>query len=129
MNMFQIAGIVITVAALAVLLRQYKQEYSLMLSLGAGILIFMLVISRAQPVFAQIQSLVSKSGINTGYLEVLMKALGICFITQFAADSCKDAGESAMASKVEMAGKFAVLLVSLPLFAQVAELAVSLMGN
>ena len=62
------------------------------------------------------------------YAVILFKALGICWLAQFAADSCRDAGESALASKVELAGKTAVLLTTLPLFSAVAELVTELAG-
>lgn len=129
MDMLNIAGVAITVAAFAVLLRQYKQEYALLLGVSAGIMIFLLILNKAQPAFSQINGFMEKSGVNTAYAEILIKAMGICFVTQFAADACKDAGESAMASKVELAGKFAVLLIALPLFTQVANLAIGLIGS
>ena len=60
---------------------------------------------------------------------MLFKALGICYLTQFAADSCRDAGESALAVKAEIAGRIAVLLISLPLLSQVASTAMDLIGG
>ena len=129
MDILNVAGIAIMVAAFAVLLRQYRQEYAMMLSVAAGVIIFMLIITKAAPAFSEIQSLIERSGIKAEYGVILIKSLGICFIAQFAADACKDAGETAIASKVELAGKFAVLLIALPLFEQVAQLAVSLMGS
>ena len=50
-------------------------------------------------------------------------------LTQLAADACKDAGESALASKAELAGKVGLIMLSLPLFQKIAELAVSLMNG
>lgn len=129
MDMLHIAGIAVTVAAFAVLLRQARQEYALLLGLAAGVLLFGLVLSKATPVFSEISRLTAEAHISSRYVSVLVKALGICFVTQLAADTCRDAGETAVAGKVEMAGKFAVLLVALPLFAQVAELAIGLLAG
>ena len=55
-----------------------------------------------------------------------MKAVGICFFTQLASDVCRDAGEGSAASKIEFAGRCAVLVISLPLFTEVLELASAL---
>ena len=55
------------------------------------------------------------------------QALGVCFITQLASDACKDAGEGAIASKVELAGKVVILLLAMPLFEQIIGVATSLM--
>ncbi len=129
MDILSISGIAITVAALAVLLRQYRQEYALMLGLAAGVLIFAMIISKAQPVFSEINTLMSGAHVNTQYISILIKSLGVCFAAQISSDACRDAGESAIASKVELAGKFMVLIIALPLFTQVANLALNLMAG
>jgi stage III sporulation protein AD len=128
-DILSIAGIAITAAALSVLIRQYRQEYALLLGLGAGILIFFLVLSKAQPAFSEINKLMSGANVNRQYITILIKSLGVCFVAQLTSDACRDAGESAIASKVELAGKFAVLLIALPLFGQVADLAIKLMAG
>lgn len=129
MDMLHIAGIAVTVAAFAVLLRQYRKEYAMLLGLTVGVLLFGLILSKATPIFTELNRLTAQAHINKTYVSVLVKSLGICFVTQLAADTCRDAGETAVAGKVEMAGKFAVLLIALPLFGQVAELAVSLLAR
>jgi stage III sporulation protein AD len=129
MDIISIAGIAITAAALAVMLRQYRHEYALFISLAAGVLIFAMVLSKAQPVFSEIRNLMSGANVNNQYIAILIKSLGVCFVAQIASDSCRDAGESAIASKVELAGKFVVLILALPLFAQVADLVLNLMAD
>lgn len=129
MDMLHIAGIAVTVAAFAVLLRQYRKEYAMLLGLTVGVLLFGLILSKATPIFTELNHLTSQAHINKTYVSVLVKSLGICFVTQLAADTCRDAGETAVAGKVEMAGKFAVLLIALPLFGQIADLAISLLAR
>ena len=46
----------------------------------------------------------------------LVKTVGIALVSRTGSDLCRDAGEGAMAGLVEIAGAFAALLVSLPLF-------------
>jgi stage III sporulation protein AD len=127
MDIFMISGFAVTVAILALLLRQYKPEYAVFIGLAAGILILALVLSKAQPAFSELTSLLNRANVNSSYAGILFKSLGICFVTQIASDVCNDAGEKAIASNIEMAGKFAVLLVALPLFEQIANLAINLM--
>lgn len=128
MEILSIIGIGIIAAALAVVLRQNQPEYALLVSLAAGLFILLKVVGQAQPVVDQIQSLLSSASLPLEYSTILFKALGICFITQIACDTCKDAGETAISSKVEIAGKIAVLVVSLPLFGQVLTIVSSLIG-
>jgi stage III sporulation protein AD len=129
MNIIAIAGIAILAAILAAMLRRYHQEYSVILSIAAGVIILFEVFANITPAVRQISTLLSSSGLSAEYAVILFKALGICFLAQFAADSCRDAGESALASKVELAGKIAIVILSLPLFENIASTAVGLIGT
>ncbi len=125
--MITITGLAVIAAAFSVLLKNKNPEYSMFLSLAVGVLIIGMLISAAAPLFEWMQSLFTATGASAEYVQILFKSLGICFITQIACDSCRDMGETAIAAKVETAGKLAVLLVSLPLFQQVLEIVRGLM--
>ena len=70
--------------------------------------------------------MIDKVGIPSEYAQILFKCLGICLITQFASDSCKDAGESSLGTKIDTAGKIALVVISLPLMEKLVETATSL---
>lgn len=129
MNLFAIIGLAILTAVIAALLRRYHKEYAMLLSvLGGGFILFLLLQSFV-PALSGITDLLSASGASGEYTGVLLKTLGTCFLAQFAADACRDAGESALASRVELAGKAAVILTALPLFQTIANTAVALIGG
>ena len=129
MNIIAIAGVAVIAAILAVMMKQYHQEYSVVISIAAGIIILFEIFANVSPAIKQINTLLSSAGLSAEYTAILFKALGICFLTQFAADSCRDAGESALASKTELAGKIAIVVLSLPLFESIAKTAVGLIGT
>lgn len=129
MNIISLGGFAIITAVVAVLLRQQKPEYAVIISICSGILIIAMILSSLIPAISEINSLINLSGISSEYGKIIIKSLGICFITQFAADTCRDANETALASKLETAGKIAVLLISLPMIKNIAELAVKLIEN
>lgn len=128
MNIVAIAGIAIVAAIFAAMLKRRNQEYSIILSIAAGVIILFEIFSNISPAIKQINTLLAASGLSSEYTVILLKALGVCFLAQFAADSCRDAGESALASKVELAGKIAIVVLSLPLFEKIASTAVGLIG-
>ena len=68
----------------------------------------------------------SRAGADEEYLTVLFKALGICYITQFACDICKDSGENALATQAELAGKISLMVIALPLFESLADIVAKL---
>jgi len=117
--MLQIIGLGLIAAVICVMLRQYKPEYAIVVSLAAGGMMVLILLPDMLLVLHEVERIVSGSIIDELYMQILLRALGICFITQIACDACKDAGEAAMSSKIEMAGKIAVLATSLPLFRQV----------
>ena len=129
MSIEAVAGICLVAAALAVLLKQHNPEYAMLISIGVGVIVLISLIGQVRPAVMQVSSLVSGAGLSAEYGGILFKSLGICFLTQLAGDSCRDVGQTAMASKIELAGKIAILVISLPLFAKIAELAVSLING
>lgn len=128
MNIAGIAGVGIIGAILSLVLKQYRPEFALPVSVLTGAFIFLAVLSGISPVVRLIEGIAERFGTELIYLGVLMKALAICYITQIAADSCKDAGESAIAGKVEIAGKIAILIISVPMFEELIGVVTELIG-
>lgn len=126
MDMMAVVGIGIIGVALAVLMKQYKPEYALAVSLIVGVVLFAVSLEGLTPVLDQLNALLNQTKMPREYIEILIKALGICFITQIACDTCKDAGQSAIASKLEIAGKLAILALSLPLFSELLSIVTTL---
>ncbi|MBE6888918.1 MAG: stage III sporulation protein AC/AD protein family [Ruminococcaceae bacterium] len=126
MDITAIAGIGILSAVLCVIVRQYKPEMALGISTACGILILTAAITMLAPSVSAIAELTEAAGLDEGYAAILLKALAVCYITQLAADCCRDAGESAIAGKIELAGKSAIVVISLPVFASLAELVTNL---
>lgn len=122
LNIAAVCGLCITAAVLCKIMEKYNREYALFLSAAvcAGIVVAAAVCFT--PVLSQIESFFSRSGLDGGLIQTLFKALGICYITQFAAELCRDCGENAMAVQAETAGKIALILLALPLFSMMLEL-------
>lgn len=122
MEIAAVVGIGLIGMVLAVLLRQYKPEYAAVFSLGVGVLIFFMLVSDLLPVFDELENLLAGVSLSADYIAILVKSLGVCYLTQLASDACKDAGENAIGGKVELAGKVAVLYLGLPMFRQLLEI-------
>ena len=110
-------------------LKKYAPEISAVLSVAAGAVILISVLHRMSPVVSQITQLSDKAGLSSAYGRVLIKTIGICFLCRFTADTCRDSGQSALASKVELAGKISVLLIALPLFADILNIVSGLLNH
>lgn len=122
MNIFAITGAAIAAASISIIIRRYNKEYGLYISLAVSVLIFAAVLGSLSPVISLIKSLSEAAGTSSIYIAILFKALAVCYITRLASDCCKDCGENAIASRIDFAGKIAILLISVPLFEAILEI-------
>ena len=76
---------------------------------------------------AKLDEIIGRSNIDSEYITILFKALGICYITQFSADICRDCNETAIASAAEILGKIQLIVLALPLFEQLIDVIMVIM--
>ena len=126
MDILTICISAIVAVILSITIKKHNAEISTMLSVGAGIIIFIVILSVISPVIEQIKELGRVANIGNDYTNILIKALGICFICQFTSDACKDASQTALASKVELAGKLMIVTLALPMMKEILTIAISL---
>ena len=122
MKIVSIAGICITASVMCKLFSESGKEYALYIKLAAAVAVMSMIIIFVSPIAETIRSIYSRAGADEEYLTVLFKALGICYITQFACDICKDSGENALATQAELAGKISLMVIALPLFESLADI-------
>ncbi len=115
-------GVLLCGALLAVVLRGWRPELALCLSLAAGTVVLVLLLGQLTPLLAAAKRLAAAGSVDDRVLGVALKAAGICLLTQLTADTCRDAGESALATKAELVGRVLLLLLSVPLFEQLLSL-------
>jgi len=111
----RIAGIGIVGAVLAVVVSEKKPEMGMMIGLAFGALALAIVAGKAGAVIQLINDSVDRSGIDANLIVPVLKVTGMAYITQFAVDACRDAGQNSIASKIEIAGKIMMLAVAAPI--------------
>lgn len=121
-DIMKIAGIGFMGGMLALTVKKDKPEFALLISLVCAIIIAFEVIKGVGNVMGQIDRIIVQCGIDIMYLEVSLKAMGIAYVSQFAAEILRDGGEGAIASKVEMAGKVAILIITVPVLGSLLEM-------
>jgi len=114
MEYIAFAGMAVTAAVLALVLKQHRTEYALILSVSAGVILLVFAMRYVSQLAGFTRSVSSALSLPADFLPVLFKVLGIAYLAQFASDACRDAGENGLASKVELIGKAAMLAAALP---------------
>lgn len=128
MNPIQTIISISLVASLSLILKKYSCEYSLIINISLGLIVISYLVSNILPLLDYVKNLINMACIPEKYISILFKSLGICFLTQFASDSCKDVGEISLSSKIEMIGKVAIMTTALPLFDELTQTALQLLG-
>jgi len=126
-EILQIAGIGIIATIIIAVLKVQRPEISIQVSIITGIIIFLIIAGKLSAVLSLLDSYISRVNIDMSYLTVLLKVIGIAYITEFGAEVCNDAGESAMASKIELAGKVIIVVLAVPIITSMLDLIIKIM--
>ena len=126
MEVIKIVGVSIFEVIMIIILKNYRPEMALVLSIITGIGIMLYAISKMSSVINVLNDLVSKSGVNTDFLLIIIKVIGIAYIVEFGKNVCIDAGQSSIATKLEMAGKVVIVVLTIPLVSSLVNVLVGL---
>lgn len=116
-GMLGVAGVL-----LAGFFKKEKSEYSMFISILVCIAIFFFVISKMQVVLAFVERLEALISIDSSYIALILKMIGIAYIAGFTMDVCKDAGYAAIGNQIETFAKISILVVSLPVLLTFLEM-------
>ena len=126
-EIIKIVGIGLSALVIIIILRQYKPEYAIYVSMIAGVLILFLAIEKITWIINLLQTISNKTYINKTFLNILLKITGIAILTEFAVSICNDCGEKAIASKIEIGSKVIIITMSMPIITSLLELIVEIL--
>ena len=127
MDIIKIIGIGFIGVIIIILIKQYRPEFAMYVSIGAGILIFSIIAGKLSGIIEVLKSFTNKTSINNEFLTLLIKITGIAILTEFAVSICKDSGESAIASKGDLSGKVIIMSMSIPILSSLLETIISIL--
>lgn len=121
MDVVKIAALGLAGTLLGMMLKGQKKEYELFISMGACLCIFYFVVTKLEIVLSVVNKMQDYVKIDTGYVGLLLKMIGITYISEFSSNLCKDAGYQAIAGQIEMFGKLSILAISMPVLLVLLE--------
>lgn len=121
MEIAQVVGLAIIVTVIGAVLKQIKPEIALQLSILAGVIIFILMMDKIRLVVDLLQKLSEQANISSYYLFIVLKIVGVAYLAEFGCQICKDAGENALATKVEIAAKIFMIILAIPIIVAIME--------
>ena len=126
MMILKLCAIAVCAVILISLIRIYKPELTVEAVLCASLLLLFYIISSMKYGLTYLEDIYDDLSYGKTYFPIILKALGIAYVTEFTSAICQDAGEKSIAGKVELAGKIAIFFVALPIFTSLLELLNSL---
>lgn len=114
MNVMRMAGLSVASAVVVLILRRARPEMGITAALAAGALLLTLAVPMVAQVVSGITGMAEMGGVKGSYLSQLLKVAGISLLMDFAAQTCRDAGEEGLALKTELAGRVILLSLALP---------------
>ena len=127
LDIVKIIGVGLTALIIIIILKQYKPEFAVYISLISGIIILFMVLDKLYGIVSILTDLMNKTETGSSFLKILLKITGIAILTEFAVSICKDSGESAIANKIDLGGKIIIVSISIPIITALLQLIVGIL--
>lgn len=121
-NLLRVLGIGVLVTVMTLLLKPHKPELSIALPILGVSAILLCIAPYLKGIFSMFEELAKRGGLESRYLHMVMKIVGVAYLCQFGAELCRDAGETSLASNIELAGKVMILTLSMPAIYRLLDL-------
>ena len=127
MDIFQIVAVGIVASVIAIMVKEYKPELAMQISIVTGLIIFIAVLNKLSLVLTVLKFYSVKAEIDIMYFTIILKVISIAYITEFGAQICKDSGEASIGNKVEFAGKVMIMVLAIPIYAALFDIIIKIM--
>jgi stage III sporulation protein AD len=127
MEILQVVGLGMVAAIISIVIKGQRPEISMQISIITGVIIFILIAANLSTVLKLLEGIANKVDLDLIYVTAIIKVIGIAYISQFGAEVCRDAGEGAIASKIEFAGKILIIVVAAPIILALLNLLVEIL--
>ena len=122
MEMIQISVVAIITVMLTLTIKKDKPELAMVLSIAGGVIILIIITTKIAALIPAIQNIIDGLALPGEFFSPLIKIVGVAYVAEFAVGTCRDAGENALAAKVELAGKIIILVLALPVIIYLFEM-------
>ncbi len=122
MDIMRIAAIAVAGVIMASVVKSFKPELSLYVVLATVMIIFLMALDKLTAVFQFLSTVYGEMTYGKDFFPIIVKVLVVAYLADFTSQLCKDAGERAIGSKVELAGKIVIFYLSMPILLAILEL-------
>ena len=121
MDIMQITVVGMVAALLILIVRQYRPDIAMIITMGTGVLLILMLIGNIKTIVSTVEAMSQRADLDSIYLITVLKVIGIAYIAEFGSQVCKDTGEGTIASKIELGGKILIMVLALPILTALME--------
>ena len=125
-ELIKIIGIGLAGGAVVMAVRKYDSVYGMLTALALGTFILISLCTTIENILGELNGIIETGGLNKAYIGVVLKVIGIAYLSQFGAEMLRDSGEGAIAAKCELAGKIFILYLTMPVVADFLKLCITI---
>lgn len=114
MDIYKIALLGMISAIIIIALKDQVPVFTVIISIVTGVLIILYVLPQIKEVVLELKSLVDYAEIPDKYIKILLKVIGISYISIFSSEICKDFGQANISEKIKFSGKILIIFCSMP---------------
>ena len=121
MNIIQLGVLGVVGVIFALQIKPLKAEISILICIAVSLCIFFAMVGRLEGLIGTIRKMMELVELQSSYLGMVLKMLGITYVSEFSSAICKDAGYQTIANQIEILGKLTILVMSLPIILTLME--------
>ncbi|MDD2227410.1 MAG: stage III sporulation protein AD [Clostridia bacterium] len=127
MDIFKILAIALITCVATLIVKQVKPDFASLVTLAGGIIILLMLIDYINQIFQVLNYIVEKTNLSPGLFGIVLKIIGIGYLTEFTANICSDSDSTSLANKVLLAGKIIILVMALPILTNIIDIIIDIL--
>ncbi len=128
-NIISVAGISLVILVISSLVKKYSPEFFIALIIISVSIFLIILVYYLQNIFHEFDFLFKFSNIKQNLQIIILKILGICIISEFSSNICKDSGNLSLANNIILFGKISIILTAMPIFKEFFETILNIIKN
>lgn len=126
-TLYKIIGIALVTCVACLILKPIRNDFAIIVSVVGGVILLFYIISYLSEIFDIFSKIFTITGVKTSLYSIIIKIIGIAYLTEFSASICNDTGNSSLADKVMFGGKLIILVMALPIVMSILDIVMELL--
>lgn len=127
-NLSTVLCIGLVTLVFSLVLKSVKPEYALTVQIIGLVAVAIISVSGIYFIKQRFEEIFRDTSVDNDVINFCFKLMGICYISNFASNVCKDSGHTALSVKIETYGKILIVIMTLPLIESIVKTVVEMIG-